>query len=525
MNDMDRTFTIGVLGLQSGLQALLENMGVRFVALNTLPKDVAEHSMIIVHRPLEKWERQELGKLQPEKKSKENATQQLGILYTYESSEMPEHALSREIRRTSITSRDLLGTQLEAFTSVDLYTPVRLFEPLEHLFSAVFLETMGTVYFGFPIEKTLECKGYTRKRFPSTLDLYPNELVSKVHRQKLQDLLQLGLERVLFSLGLPWVQTWVFPTDRPVITLRIDTDFGTQKSMQELFDLAEKHDAKLTNFLHVAAHDDWLEWFVNFPTHEYAIHGYDHAHIRSSYALYQDIEQANERMKEYGMKAKGYAAPYGIWSETLSKVLDTYPFIYSSEFTHGYDGFPYYVKGHQRLQIPIHPICTGSLRRYGACDDDFKYYFQQLLDSKLRNWEAIMLYHHPLQPGASAIDFAMNYANEAGVQWLRYDEWANFWMNRLKQSYDLNYSSQNGVLTGSMNGDIPLLIKTEHDRGFLATPSKVTSGIPIPDQTTDIRWTPAGRSMLSDHFLDHKRTQPWKLWKESLIQYRNRIRI
>ena len=526
MSMKNKSLTIGVLGLKPGLQNLLQNLGIRVEALNTPPSDPTNYSIIIVHRALNNSEKHELAKFQAENRSSLTHEHDfLGVLYTFESGIVPLASQPKDIRRRSLMSDDLLGTPLESFAYIDVYSTIRLYDQDEHLYSAVYLETGGVGYFGFPIENPLERTGYTRKRFPSNLEFYPNELVSQVHRQKLQDLLQFGLEKVLFSINLPWIQNWYFPTEQPIITLRIDTDFGTQKSMHELFELAGKNGAKLSNFLHVQAHEDWLSWFSHYPIHEYAIHGYQHALIDSSYQLYQDIEQANETMKEQGLEAKGYAAPYGIWSKTLSNVLDKYPFTYSSEFTHGYDGFPYFVEGNKRLQIPMHPICTGSLHRYGATTEDFKGYFKRIIEAKTAQWQPIMLYHHPLQPGANALDFAMRYANEKGIHWLRYDEWAEFWIKRSEQRYRLEYSASQGIIAGEIHGDLPILIKTDHDRGFLLYQEQAKSGVKIEEQKHSLYWKPHTESLVNKMFLEERFSKPWELWKESLIQYRNRIRI
>ena len=63
---------------------------------------------------------------------------------------------------------------------------------------------------------------------------------------------------------------WRFPTSKPIITLRIDSDFGTQESLRTLYELADSYSAILTTFLHVKAHEDWLDWFAQWSNHEHA---------------------------------------------------------------------------------------------------------------------------------------------------------------------------------------------------------------------------------------------------------------
>jgi len=136
-----------------------------------------------------------------------------------------------------------------------------------------------------------------------------------------------------------------------------------------------------------------------------------------------------------------------------------------------------------------------------------------------------MLYHHPLQPGANALDFAIKYANEKGIHWLRYDEWAEFWIKRSEQRYRLEYSVSQGIIAGEIHGDLPLLIKTDHDRGFLIYQEQAKSGVKIEEQKHSLYWKPHTESLVNKGFLEQRFSKPWELWKESLIQYRNRIRI
>mgnify|MGYP006249427947 FL=1 len=93
--------------------------------------------------------------------------------------------------------------------------------------------------------------------------------MSRTHKGHLQHLLRYALEQLFYSIDLPFLSKWNFPTSQPIITLRIDSDFSTEKSLHAIYELAHTYSAILTTFLHVKAHEDWLEWFTQWPKHEH----------------------------------------------------------------------------------------------------------------------------------------------------------------------------------------------------------------------------------------------------------------
>ena len=238
-------------------------------------------------------------------------------------------------------------------------------------------------------------------------------------------------------------------------------------------------------------------------------------------------------MRQAGITPKGYAAPYGIWSKQLSKALDTYPFMYSSEFTHGYDSLPYSIQApisssddtmNQRLQIPVHPICTGSLNRYKATESDFIAYFKRYMDTQYGLQQPLMLYHHPLQPGLASIEFILKYAQELGLQWLSYHDWAIFWIQRTTEQCDIYYHNASKQLR--IKNQTSLLYEMKQDsRAFaIVEPNDWDSQKKLPINSLTFRKIPC-EIMVDDKFLHDRFSKKWILWKETLIQHRNRIRL
>ncbi len=73
-------------------------------------------------------------------------------------------------------------------------------------------------------------------------------------------------------------------------------------------------------------------------------------------------------------------------------------FEYSSEFSYDYDNLPSVPRlrhGEGTLQLPIHPICIGSLKRHSYSDKQMIQYFENVIQRKLASSEPIIFYHHP----------------------------------------------------------------------------------------------------------------------------------
>jgi len=532
MSDSPHNLGIGVFGLSTGLMSLLDSLGVIYEECYTQKVDEPSYSVYIVHRALTSKEQNWL-------QNQHEKAKPLAVLFTLESGIQPKSTSVQKTYCASVHSPHLMAGPLAHLSVIDCFSKVSFYGGKQDLDGICYVERQKSehieqsIYLGIPLEASVSKFSYTRKFFPSPTGHKPNEIVSRTHKGHLQHLLRYALERLFYSIDLPYLSKWNFPTSQAIITLRIDSDFGTEKSLQAIYELANTYSAVLTTFLHVKAHEDWLEWFTQWPNHEHSLHGYEHAHIRSSYPLYQDIENGYQAMVDAGMTPKGYAAPYGIWTEQLSKALDAYPFSYSSEFTHGYDALPYCLPDalatkpalySKCLQIPVHPICTGSLHRYRAVEKDFNAYFKHYMDIQYGMQQPIMLYHHPLQPGLSSIQFIMQYAQELDLQWLSYHEWATFWIQRASERIDIYYDKQKKLLISKDKPTLLYELKQDSPDFAIIHPNDWDAHNMVPIHTLSLQTKKSG-TMADNEFLQNRFSNKWQLWKESFIQNRNRIRL
>ncbi len=309
---------------------------------------------------------------------------------------------------------------------------------------------------GLNLSQLWKPKPHKRKRFHGFgIGNAPDEIVSPVSRSEIIRLIETTLVEIHNRIKLPLISKWNSPTEKPVFAFRIDSDYGTESSLTNILDLASARNLSLTWFLHVQAHEKWLDVFHRFTNQELALHCYQHGTSTSEQKFNQDFDFALKLLKASGIETKGFAAPYGIWNTSLEKVIAQHNFSYASEFTTGYDGVPFALKlndTEQILQIPIHPICTGSLSRRRFTIDEMKSYFEQVIQAKVGIHEPVILYHHPLQPGLEVVEFIFDKAVELGLQNLTFLEFSEFWKKRSSINFEA-YITNDEV---EINSDAPI---------------------------------------------------------------------
>lgn len=405
---------------------------------------------------------------------------------------------------------------LDLFSTIEVHQESDLFNGMIH-FDKFGKGVIG--FFGADISNLLNSTQYKRKRFYAGNLPSPDEIVSTVSKHELIEVFRSTIAHLHFERNLPFIQKWTSPTEKPVFCFRIDSDFGDRASIENLYNICSKHDIKATWFLHVEAHENWLNVFPDLEQQEIALHGYKHGTTRSSFKAVANINKGRELLESSGMEVTGYCAPYGIWNDALEKALEDFELDYTSEFTFKYDGFPVTSPADQsRLQIPIHPICTGSLNRRHYTVDQMKRYFRDLLEGKSARYEPILFYHHPLQPGLNVIEYVFEEINQQGLENLTFSEYADFWFrrrnNRFEAFYDGNElmvdSDTNLILQASTGHEGFHLLNSEEDRYDLKTIPKIeyrSRYLPTPEKIEEMRETDL------------------RLLKTSLWDWKNRIRL
>ncbi len=410
------------------------------------------------------------------------------------------------------------GTEFDRISHIDLYSEWASSKNSRLLSGLVdFEDDSSTGFIGLDLNRIFENNRYVRKRFLSISKPHPDEIVSETDRGTITDLIELTIQRLLHKKKLPFIKKWISPEKNSVFCFRIDTDYGTKESLSEIYGLLKKHSIKASWFLHVKAHEEWLGYFKNFKGQEIALHGYEHGAGAQHAKIKKNINDGLGKLREHNITPEGYCAPYGIWSEALGEVLKEFNFNYSSEFTKAYDALPFFTTKH--LQIPIHPVCTGSLSRKRYSSDQMGTYFQQVYQNKKNLFKPIIFYHHPLQPGLEVFGSILGKVNNDKLTNLTFIEYARFWEKRHESQFTA-FLEDNSVMLQSTNKDLFLHVSSRPGTFNLvpATTRMLPKSIPHVFKYQ----TP---SLPSINEMKELYSKKWNLLKTSFMDWRNRSNL
>jgi hypothetical protein len=187
-------------------------------------------------------------------------------------------------------------------------------------------------------------------------------------------------------------------------------------------------------FIDTKSHEQWLSRFKDFREQEIGIHCHEHLTYSTDELNFQNFNKAQSLLNNQGLHPRGAAAPYGTWNASVATVFEQLGMEYSSEFSLDYDNLPFFPFLEDRfsrvLQMPIHPICVGSMLRAGYTSVDMREYFRQLVDTKLLLREPVCLYHHPTHRHLEIFEDIFQYVRSKQIDAFSYTEYAEWWKTR-----------------------------------------------------------------------------------------------
>jgi len=327
------------------------------------------------------------------------------------------------------------------------------------------------------------------KTFPGIGGKNPTEIVAGVDKAALRLLVLSEMKKRFFQLNLPYMRLAYYPAGfRSVCAFRVDCDITERDSFFSLVRLADKHGLPCTWFVVTDIQEPYLK-----EVSAIAANGHDlqlHCHVHQTYATraenFANIRRARELMISAGMAPCGFASPYGKWNAELNSALEDSGFAYSSEFAAGYDDFPFYPPLGGRvstvLQLPIHPICVGSLRKAGLTEAEMVQYFDGIIKAKHAARVPILLYGHPqneLDKYPAAADFMFAALKSLPQVWVTtLTQYSRWWQTRLAAEYRV--SLRHGRLDiATANTDARLQLHLETRDGKEAFIPLINCSIPL----------------------------------------------
>lgn len=508
---------IGIIELTTGWKVILDQIGVWYEVVDLNSELINSYSVIILNQSISEDDETKLHEFNDAG----------GSILETQNGETFSYARYTVTKKVSSLDNTQYLPFLSHISTLDVFSKAELYNGFDNFDGIIDFEKHGegiVCNLGINPDELMEDNSYSRKRFFYKKDKHPDELVSDVSKNELLQIVISLLKELHFQQGIPFINKWTSPTEQPIFAFRIDSDFGDKDSISKLYDIGKNNDIPMTWFLHVQAHEEWIEVFKAFEGQEIALHGYEHGTSNSYENILNNIEKGLQVLVDADIHPKGFCVPYALWNDALAEVLPKFEFEYSSEFSIGYDALPFYpiYKGDEQgtLQIPIHPICTGSLNRKNASIEEMKDYFETVLNQKLARFENVVFYHHPLQPGTELWNDLFSKVNELKLCKLSFQEYAKFWKQRAKASFQAHVDPETKAV--KLAGDATeLLIQVSgsHNDFELLT----------ADNEQEIqssgKFSYHERKLLTKEELKTLRASKLQLIKTSLLDQKNRIKL
>jgi hypothetical protein len=356
------------------------------------------------------------------------------------------------------------------------------------------------------------------KSFYAESSRLPFENVSLVSKGAILRLVSRALEILHHRRNLPYVHFWYYPKDaRSIFAFRIDTDLADRSKIKSLYETLksigggsrDKH-ITATWFVDVKSQKRWLADYANMLDQEIGIHCYEHKKFGSLEKFRDDVRQAIGVMSQVGLHPTCSAAPYGQWNEEIGEATESFGFQYTSEFSYDYDNLPSFPylrsKFSNVLQLPIHPISIGNLRRQGFDKQDILKYYESLLKRKLAANEPCFIYHHPKNGYEEVLKNIFEFVCQNNISIVRMKEYVEWWKKRIEVKAQFEYAGSTlRVNRDSSEESIWVHIKQNNGLETL---------IPMSSEISfhNLKWTSKPSSIsVSQDYLRIRKFNPW-IW-------------
>jgi len=297
----------------------------------------------------------------------------------------------------------------------------------------------------------------------------PFERVSTVSRGGVRKLVSRALEVLHHRRGIPFIHLWYYPGEaRSVFCFRIDTDYGTNKEIEDLYNLSCSHDIPFTWFLDVKSQRQHLQRYAEMRGQEIGVHCFEHKRYSSTEDAIHDIGRAIDILKGASIDARTFAAPYGQWSDAIRSAVEHFGFDYSSEFCHDYDNLP--SETPSTSHIPIHPISVGSLRRQGFDSGMMEEYFTGLANRNVLRREPVNLYHHPKNGHRDVLNTVLSVVRQLQIPPMRMIDYGRWWKVRDAHSLGIDIDQGKCTVRTPMNTTTHWLHMSRENRTEAFTP-------------------------------------------------------
>jgi hypothetical protein len=325
----------------------------------------------------------------------------------------------------------------------------------------------------FDLERLYSDHRCRRKRFPAERKELPSEIVSTVSKGQLRRLVKILIEEIYRQKDLPLIQKWYWSTaSESCFAFRVDTDYCAAEDATNLFKICRENELSATWFIDTEDDNRIRQVYANLEEQETAFHCDRHRVFKNIGKNRYYLDKGLDKLAAVDLSVSGYAAPFGEWNEALAAVLEEKGFSYSSEFSLNYDDLPYYPftarQSYSVLQIPIHPISLGRLRRSHFTEKEMVKYFQELIDHKIEEQEPVVIYHHPAHRHFAVINEIFQYVRSKKIPTMNFEQWAMWW--KFREQINLQGELRKNKLALSCGEEVDFHIKITYQDKYCIIP-------------------------------------------------------
>ena len=217
------------------------------------------------------------------------------------------------------------------------------------------------------------------------------------------------------------------------------------------------------------------------------------------------------KLQKHNIIPEGFVAPFGQWNSSLGQALEDLDFNYSSEFAIDYDDLPFYPYFNNHfsrvLQIPIHPISLGRMRRSHFNKEEMKLYFLRISQRNISLKLPIILYHHPHHQLFEVLDDYFAFINEIELPNFSMTEYATWWKKRNKVKPVIQFDGNNIVATEAVN-DVFYRISTPSGEKIVSLQNPINPNSNLQSLNL-VEWS------------ETSKIRKWN-WRDKLYNYENR---
>lgn len=455
---MIRNIHIGVIGKNRGWEQILTQIGVSWSRIDSISSiDVQNQSCIIVCRELN---RDELSAI-------DNYMNHGGAVVDTLGQMIPQQPVIRHLRTVYSGGDQSVFSHIEEI----VINHRTAFHPLsDQLGGLAWFDPApkrSLAFLSLPVHLLADPQPLTHTQFRSSdLPAVAERTAARSSGPYIEACL-IVLKKLHSKSGVPFVHKWWMPdADRQLATFRIDSDYGTRQAINSLGETVTEFNVPATWFLHVEAHEEWLNHFKKFSGQEIALHCYRHNEFKISTQYSVDIRAGLQHLRRHGYDPKGYAAPYGYWGREIGDALSEFNFLYSSEFGYDYDSLPSRPRSSLTLQLPVHPISIGSFRRFKFEPEMIVNYFDELIQSKQLQHQPFHLYHHPGDGHEDILKAIFEKLNRDSVRWMSYSDWASWWIDRKSCSFNATFDTDLNTVRVKKKDELPVAVH-QSENSFL----------------------------------------------------------